>query len=284
MKKLFAPAVLVACCFTLSLTEIPEKLKAHKDYVYIPAGTQQSGERISSFQPFLMLNHEVTNGEYKKFLAYLRTENRMSDLELATPDTSAWNFREGGYMDPMVVYYFSHPAYESYPVVNVSANAAAMYCDYLTTQLREEYGEKITVKLPTAAQWTYAASGGSERASYSWSGMSLRDEKGNYRANYFTMGDESITRKEDGSFEISEGSGGSWYEDGSVIAAPSISYSANEFGLFNMCGNVSEIIDGGKTVYGGDWYSPGFDIRIESSKAFEKPVPYSGFRPVIVFE
>jgi len=288
MKILIAPivptAIGITCLICVSLTEVPEKIKTDKDFAYIPAGTCQTGELVSSFQPFLMLNHEVTNGEYREFLHYLKIENRLEDLVVATPDTNAWNFSEGVYLEPMAEYYFSHPAYGDYPVVNITAKGAALYCAWQTEQLRKIHGDKITVKLPTSPQWIYAASGGLERNQYSWSGMGLRDEKGNFRANYYTVGEESITRAEDGKFTVSPETSHSLIIDGNFYMAQAISYKPNGYELYNMCGNVAELVGDGSTAKGGDWYSPGYDIRIHSSKKVDKAVPFVGFRPVIVFE
>ena len=59
-------------------------------------------------------------------------------------------------------------------------------------------------------------------------------------------------------------------------------YSANEFGLYNMCGNVAEMIkEEGKAVE-GSWNDTGFDVRVESMQDYTGASPYVGFRPVMV--
>ena len=68
--------------------------------------------------------------------------------------------------------------------------------------------------------------------------------------------------------------------DNADVLAPSKSYWPNDFGIYNMNGNASEMISDGEFVVGGDWRSPGYDIRNESIKAYNGPSPEIGFRIV----
>lgn len=81
------------------------------------------------------------------------------------PDTLCW-MRDFGYSnnEQMAVSYFNSPKYQNYPVVGVSWNQANAFCDWLTKQKINSYQTKNKlaeggkVRLPTEAEWAYAAS------------------------------------------------------------------------------------------------------------------------------
>ena len=114
-----------------------------------------------------------------------------------------------------------------YPVVHVSWNDADAYCKWLSRKTSKKY------RLPTEAEWEYAAGNGSRHTKYSW-GNSL--PSGTKVGN---VADE--TAKKRFSWTIFDG-----YTDGYVFAAPVGSFSANDFGLHDMTGNVWE--------WCNDWY------------------------------
>jgi formylglycine-generating enzyme required for sulfatase activity len=89
-------------------------------------------------------------------------------------------------------------------------------------------------RLPTEAEWEYAARGGKVRTRFIW-GDELRPE-GLWRANTWQ-----------GHFPDRGAA-----EDGFSRTAPVGSFPANAFGLFDMAGNVWE--------WCADWYRPGYDI------------------------
>ena len=56
----------------------------------------------------------------------------------------------------------------------------------------------------------------------------------------------------------------------------------NDFGLYNVCGNVAEMVAERGIAYGGSYLDPGYDIRIDSEKRYDGPSPLIGFRVIAV--
>ena len=268
----------------LSFTFISKKDKTPKGFIFVPSMTTDIDGKAVSIQSFFMAEHEVTNHEYRDFLNHLKRDGKDSLYQLAYPDTAAWNIGNW-HMQPMVDLYFWHPAYDNYPVVNITPEGANLYCIWLTEQLRETYSDRINdVRLPTKYEWIGAAKGGLENVIYPWSGPYLQNAKGCYLANFTVIGDHNIQRTKDGLVVVSDSTfvPDMSLIDGAITTAQSVSYSPNGYGLYNMSGNVAELTHE-KIAMGGHWHSTGYDIRITSEQAFEKANPFTGFRPVMTY-
>ena len=143
------------------------------------------------------------------------------------PDTTAWiNDFENSYNEPYVRMYFSHGGYNEYPVVGVSWEQASAFANWRTDYLRRALGkEGVYVepyRLPTEAEWEFAARAGVNENKYPWEGdLTMSDDKGCFYAN----------------FKPQEGN---YVKDGHVITSRFGTYAPNDFGLYDMAGNVSE--------------------------------------------
>ncbi len=143
------------------------------------------------------------------------------------PDTTAWiNDFDNAYNEPYVRMYFSHAGYNDYPVVGVSWEQASAYANWRTDFLRRSLGrEGVYVepyRLPTEAEWEYAARAGKSGNMYPWDGdLPLTEEQGCFYANF---------KPQEGNF----------VQDGQLITSKVGTYSPNAFGLYDMAGNVSE--------------------------------------------
>jgi formylglycine-generating enzyme required for sulfatase activity len=58
-------------------------------------------------------------------------------------------------------------------------------------------------------------------------------------------------------------------------------YFPNDFGLYNMSGNVAEMVQTEGISKGGSWRSGAYDIRIDQQSGYEGSSPALGFRPVL---
>lgn len=117
--------------------------------------------------PFYIQRHEVSNLEYRNFMndtnSVFRKKSGLTQKWLM-PETNIWgsnvNYQEPE--NPYNKWYFSHEAYNNYPVVGVSQFQATEYCNWLESKLNDSFknfipkGYRIEVDLPTAAEF-YAA-------------------------------------------------------------------------------------------------------------------------------
>jgi len=143
------------------------------------------------------------------------------------PDTLCW-IRDFTYSfnDPQASLYFWHPSFDNYPVVGVSwvqARAFSIWrTDYMNSALRKQgVADVQSYELPLESQWEYAARGGLDLSMYPWGGPYTRNYKGCFLANFKPLR-------------------GNYIDDGNVYSGKVGSYEPNEFGLYDMSGNVAE--------------------------------------------
>jgi gliding motility-associated lipoprotein GldK len=122
--------------------------------------------------------------------------------------------------------YFWHPKYDDYPVVGVNWKQAKAFCKWRTEWLNrywEAIGQPITeeFRLPTEFEWEYAARGGRDNNMYPWGGPYTRNSKGCFLANF-------------------KPNRGDYMGDGGMYPVRSDAYFPNDYGLYNMAGNVAE--------------------------------------------
>ena len=121
----------------------------------------------------------------------------------------------------------------NHPIVKVSWHYAVAYCEW------------AGVRLPTEAEWEYAARGGQEGWIYVWGNDTLPIVNGIKQAN---VCDEAYKRERNGrSRYIFQG-----YNDGYAFTSPVGSFAANGFGLYDMAGNVCEWCS---DFYSGHYYN-----------------------------
>lgn len=251
---------------------------------YIPSGQTLVENDTVSVQSFYVSKGEITNFQYQEFLADLKRKGELEKLKIAQIDTNNWKTGLKWENEAYAEHYHDHPAYREYPVVNISKEGAELYCKWLTEKYDSlSNGElKLIFRIPTHTEWLRAVKGSQMRSSYTWGGPYLRNSKGQVLANFLRFGAENITRnQETGVLEITtKDVGYSFIEDNADVTAPSISYWPNEFGIYNMNGNVAEMVSDQNIVVGGDWRSPGYDIRNESFRAYKGASVTVGFRVV----
>ncbi|MCK0161623.1 gliding motility lipoprotein GldK [Allomuricauda sp. F6463D] len=197
------------------------------DSIYLPEEESYNGLR----------SVDVTKIKYKyswmdiEAAARARTGNRkdfikQEELEIY-PDTTVWirDF-EYSYNEPMHNDYFWHDAYSDYPVVGVNWMQAKAFCNWRTKFKNDDQksrGKQFVnqFRLPTEAEWEYAARGGIEGGSYPWGGPYVISDTGCFMANFKPQR-------------------GDYAADAALYTVEAKSFEPNDYNLYNMAGNVSE--------------------------------------------
>ena len=226
----------------------------------------------------LVGKYEVSNGEYKLFMSYLKNTNHQDLYSKCLLDTAAWSKNED-----LQDKYPSRKAYDNYPVVTVSHEAAIEYCRWLTAQYNADPKrtfKKIIARLPTEAEWTEAASGGNNNKLYPWDNYYLSNNKGEYLCNFLHLGDQSIyydsTTK---SYKVADVFIG--YTSRALVFNPVNALPQTPSGLCNVSGNAAEMVAEKGLAKGGSYNDPGFDVRIASKKYYDSPSTEIGFRVLL---
>jgi formylglycine-generating enzyme required for sulfatase activity len=227
------------------------------DFVRIPAGNFQMGsppgrtgrqpdEDLHSVQitrPFFLGKCEVTRGQFAAFVneTGYRTEAENDGgwgYNAATGKTEGrsktYSWRDTGF-----------PRTDNHPVVNVTWNDADAFCHWLARKIGRP------VRLPTEAEWEYAARAGSFLPYYSGDDPAALVKIGN-------MADATAKQ------QFADWEDAMPQADGHVFSAPVGQFLANKFGLHDMLGNVWEWCQ--------DWYGPYSDLN-SKDPVRETPLP-----------
>jgi len=274
-----------------------------------------------------MDEYEIRNVDWREYTNWMKavfgkTAPRL--VKTTQPDNTVWR-EELAYNEPYLENYFTHPAYDQYPVVGVTWEQAMNYCQWRTDRVNEMaliragiitapdfsklekqtnldsiansfvfntqkylkqdsyqpaagkmpkkdlYGKNRKVdmsdgillsdfRLPTEAEWEFAAyalSSGKngmikEGKIYPWSGSQVRNptkkQMGQMMANFVRGRGDMM------------GQSGSLNDRATITAAVN-SYYPNDFGLYNMAGNVNEWV-----------------LDVYRSTSFDEMAEYNSFR------
>ena len=156
-----------------------------------------------------------------------REDLLMEEEAAIYPDTLVW-IRDFSYSynEPFARNYYMHPAFDDYPVVGIGwdqANAFSAWRTKLWNDYKTSVGQPMMddFRLPIEHEWEYAARGGKKQAPYPWGGPYIRNAKGCLLANF-------------------KPGRGNYPEDGGLYTVRTDSYWPNDYGLYNMAGNVAE--------------------------------------------
>ena len=228
-----------------------------KGMVWIPGGKFLMGaDEFPDSRPmhevtvdgFLMDEHEVTNAEFGRFVAetnYKTVAERplnpadypgvpvdklVPGSAVFTPTATAvsldnplqwWNYTPGASWAQPEGKQSSIKGRENYPAVHISYEDAAAYAKWAGK------------RLPTEAEWEFAAQGGKGNHTYYW-------------GDQLKPGNKWVANIYQGNFPDKNTS-----EDGYTGAAPIKSFPPNPYGLYDMDGNVWEWC---QDLYRPDYY------------------------------
>lgn len=273
--------------------EYPDELYAEvMDGMYLPLEESYNGQRTWDVKQF---KFQYTYMDIKK--AAKDKELKRSDVIIQQeveiyPDTTVW-IRDFSYSynEPMHNDYFWHRAYDDYPVVGVDWNQAQAFCQWRTlyhNAYRKKKGKHSvnTYRLPSEAEWEYAARGGLQGATYPWGGPYAKDDRGCFLANYKPLR-------------------GDYASDMALYTIEADAYEPNDYNLYNMAGNVAEWINSSydpsfydffstinptadvegnqkKVIRGGSWKDVAYYLQVSSRdwEYADSARSYIGFRTV----
>mgnify|MGYP000122509780 FL=1 len=209
-----------------------EKYAEVMESMYLPAAKRINNERLIDTGK-LVYSYQWEDiatavKDDKRGVQYFKKENIA-----VYPDTTVWvkDFNYA-YNEPLFDQYFWNKAYKNYPVVGVTWDQARAFCDYKTKAKRDYISSRkkkgdrpMKFRLPTEAEWEYAARGGLENATYPWGGPYLTDDRGCYLANFKPKRGNYIEDAKKGTYPYT---------------APVKKFKKNGYGLYDMAGNVSE--------------------------------------------
>ncbi len=248
--------------------------KSVEGMVLLPAGQFKMGSEGADARPdeapvhavkvdaFWMDQHEVTNRAFQAFVeatGYITIAEKAIVIPTVKGDTSLapasavfqipkgevrgaldwWDMKTGASWKYPLGGTERSKNWLDEPVVHVSWLDAQAYCKWAGK------------RLPTEAEWEYAARSAGKEQLYPWGNAALDSSKANYWQGQFPF----INKKVDGFERL----------------APVMSYEPNSLGLYDLGGNVWEWCE--------DWYHANYYEEFDPFKAIKAKGPESSYDP-----
>lgn len=197
-----------------------------------------------------MDSREVSNLDWKKYVNWLK-ENDPASLTAAMPNQHVW---ETG--TPNAAFrntYYGHKAFDAYPVVGISHQQAKDYCAWRSKVVNESRKDKTKVlyRLPTKKEWEAVAE-------LPLTENQLTQEYANEPNMLYNLASQEQPQN--------------------YISAPTESYIPNELGIYNMIGNLAEMVEEEGIAKGGSWYHSYEEAMPSNDLRYEGETPWLGFR------
>ncbi|HAR20082.1 MAG TPA: gliding motility lipoprotein GldJ, partial [Cytophagales bacterium] len=221
--------------------------------------TRDNVEKTVTVASFFMDETEVANIHWLEYMFQLKRDSTEERANAAIPDTMVWK-SELAYNDPYVEHYLRYPGFRYFPVVGITWKQADDYSRWRTNVVNYSIAKNAGIEipqdggripletgvvlpnyhLPSEAEWEYAAyalignqwldENQSQSRLYPWDGHALRNpfgkEMGYFLANF---------KRGRGDYAGIAGK----LNDGAMITEYIYNYPPNDYGLYNMSGNVA---------------------------------------------
>jgi Sulfatase-modifying factor enzyme 1 len=232
---------------------------------------------------------EITNIDYREYLFYVKRDSSENSFNSAVPKLRIYNSKE--------VDYFLDPQNRFFPVIGLTYDQAKGYCKwrsrFVTLVYKREYKKNVNFRfrLPTEDEWELAASNGLNKAKYEYGVEKILaiSYRINPKSSEFLLGKILTTKTKE---EIIKDIIQAGYIDDLAFNvkrrlpyflqfdSPHYVYSfyRNDYGIYNMIGNVAEMIEEKGIAKGGSFREELINSKITSRKIFQSPADDIGFR------
>lgn len=234
-----------------------------KDLCYIPSGGISNygfgkiindTNKVIIHQSFYMSKFEVSNELYLKFLESITD----SSIRFAySPKDENWSSETD-----LIQYQHYTSQFPNHPVVNITKEAMTTFCKWLTEKYNQDPKrrfEYVEFSLPTIQQQLVASACGLNLQCYSWGGPYNMNGRGEYMMNFNPLLDyvhydenklanESSYRKSQ--LPLLQKSRAL---DGYELTAPVGAFYPCNYGMYNLNGNVAEVVSNSDIVFGGSF-------------------------------
>ncbi len=252
---------------------------------------------------------EILNIHWLEYLYYLKKDSSATNFKAALPDTSVWFTVKDSIRS---IHYLRNPGYRYFPVVGMNHSQAIDYCKWRTAIVNHSMQNdsayrkrnskamsgsyKVFYWLPSEQEWMLAASGNTDINQYQFGYKVFKGPsslKGNKRGYYKKvlvppayktfkrdLKDFNKTREEYAFNVIKRFK--SYFQYGDY--APAYAYDKrtkpNSIGLYQMIGNVAEMVSEEGISKGGSWFHYPDESEIKNRIFYTRPEPWLGFRCV----
>lgn len=247
-----------------------------KAYGFVPDGFVMMDKDTFFLQAFYMKKHEVSNGEYKLYLESLEKESNLEALNTARVRNENWEkqFQAKDFAE----HFHLHPAFNDYPVVNISYQAALGYCDFITKNLNtlmKKTGIQVKVRLPFHAEIIRAGIGDNHHWVYPWEGTSVINKRGELLSNHKNSKLSGVVHNKEAKQSPLAAS---------KYLAPVASFAPSSFGIHNLSGNAAEMTNVPGVAVGGSFQDSGADVKLQSRTSYTDASCFVGFRVVFTWQ
>ncbi len=215
---------------------------------------------------------EVSNLHYRLFLEHKK--QNPSEYKALLPDTLVW--QKFKLNDPYSDHYFRYQGFAQFPLVGVSHEQALAFCVWRSAYLTAYYQNKagkwksydfvFTFRLPTEAEWEKAA----------LAGQNISENPYGFGKKAFKIWKKGVKNPKEAiaNWETENGSAET------MITNWIYGYEPNDWGIYQMIGNVAEMVKEKGLAKGGSWRDKPENCKINAHQKYEKADYWVGFRCV----